>query len=161
MSLFDSSLIHIMNRMFKMCVYLWGDRAENASSSSDEISNKHGEARQAEEEETRRAGTDDGVHNILMTSTKTQKHINVKRHAAFPLLFVISHQNWLYTRITSYHQSEPKTKKFYSMFNIYMRFFVFVWAQGLISQGGGKQKYFVNGPPCERHGREKAFSFNR
>lgn len=44
-----------------MCVYLWRARAENTGSSSDEISDKHGEARQAEEEEARRAGTDDGI----------------------------------------------------------------------------------------------------
>lgn len=57
-----------------MCSYLRGDGAENAGSSSDEISNQHGEARQAEEEESRRAGADDSVQNILMTNVHTDTH---------------------------------------------------------------------------------------
>lgn len=69
-----------------MCVYLWGDTAENAGSSSDEVSNKQGEARQAEEEETRRAGTDDGVQHILMTHTHTHKHVNRKQTAISTLI---------------------------------------------------------------------------
>lgn len=53
-----------------VCLYLRVVRDENAGSSSDEIPNEHGEARQAEGEESRWARANDGVQNILMTNTK-------------------------------------------------------------------------------------------
>lgn len=49
-----------------LCLYLWVVWAENTGSSSDEISNQQGEPRQAEEEESRWAGANDSVQNILI-----------------------------------------------------------------------------------------------
>lgn len=71
-----------------VCVYLWGWRAENAGGSTDKVSYEQSETRQSEEEETRRTGADDGVHDILVTQTEThtQTHTLVSRNQA-----VISH----------------------------------------------------------------------
>lgn len=143
-----------------MCAHLWGDRAENAGSSSDEVSNEQGEARQAEEEETRRTGTDDGVQHILMTHTHTNMLIGNKQQ--FP--------HWYHypsiTALTWYRNKQlfsirTKTEYLSQYVHSQMGFLDLEWARGLISVDGGKQKYFVNGPPHERHGRVKAFSSNR
>lgn len=65
--IFGSVLTNIMN-LNVVCLYLRVVRAENASSGCNKISNKHGEARQAEEEESRWARANDGAQNILKTN---------------------------------------------------------------------------------------------
>lgn len=79
---FITILFDIWEHVLDFSVYLWGRSVENAGRGCDEVSNKQCEARQSEEEETRRTGTDDGVQNILMTS----KHINWKQRAISTLI---------------------------------------------------------------------------
>lgn len=65
-----SILFDIPDHVLDGSVYLCGKIAENAGRGCDEVSNKQREARQSKEEKPGRAGADDGVQNILMTSKR-------------------------------------------------------------------------------------------